>query len=151
MQYRQTLCNQLAFAFQCFATDVVVSVQQCQRDGVALQCLTHSCSQQLQWTDARVVKQQFIAIGTNQLLAQQLGNDLLGQGWQLGGVIAHEQLRLDQRIQAADGVVNALARHALLANHHTGYQGWQHQHVLDVVAIIGHQHRLFAIQQHDVT
>ncbi|MNP06863.1 hypothetical protein D3C76_988640 [compost metagenome] len=93
---------------------------------------------------------QLIVFHRNQTLTQQLGGQFIQLDGQLLVAPAEEQLGFQHRIERLNMAQQFLTGNAAVLSDDGCHQRRQHQHMRDVVTIVGHQHRLLARQNDDV-
>ncbi|MNV04188.1 hypothetical protein D3C71_944790 [compost metagenome] len=121
-----------------------------QHDGVALQRLLNALGQQQQAGLVARIDPVAAVARLDQLLALQFGQQGIDQLWQLLLLVAQEQLRLEQRVDV-DATGDYLAAGDPLAAFDQGrHQGGQGEQVEYVVAVVGQQDRLIAVQADDL-
>ncbi|MNZ43468.1 hypothetical protein D3C78_610710 [compost metagenome] len=146
VQGAEALRHHQAVRLQLLCLDIGLGQHSGQHYGVALQRLLNALGQQQQaHLVARIDPVAAIA-RLDQLLALQLGQQGIDQLRQLLLFVAQEQLCLEQRVDV-DAAGDYLAAGDPLAAFDQGrHQGGQGEQVQYVVAVVGQQDRLIAVQ-----
>ena len=98
----------------------------------------------------RRVDMQLIILQGNQPLTLHLICQRINNVRQLVAIPAQEQLRFQHWVKHIDVLHQYVAGDVAMLGDNCRHQRRQHQHMRNVVAIVGHQHRLLAWQNDDV-
>ena len=94
---------------------------------------------------------QFIITDGNQPLTMHLCHHFIELCRQFILTPAQEQLRFQHWVDGLNMAQQLLTRNTAVLGNNGRHQRRQHQHVRDVIAVVGHQHGLLARQNDDVT
>ncbi len=150
VQGAEALRHHQAVRFQLLRLDTGLGQHPGQHDGVALQGLLDALGQEQQAGLVDRIDPEAAVAGLDQLLALQFGQQGIDQLWQLILFVAQEQLGLEQRVDV-DAAGDDLAAGDPLATLDQGrHQRGHGEQVQYVVAVVGQQDRLIAVQADDL-